>query len=298
MRARYYDPASGRFLSRDPVWPRPDDPLSLNPYQYAVNNPLLHIDPTGLLDGPLPQVALEASIQSVERSILRQLGITFPRVPGLLRADQSVLLGYVVPMILIMQQFYLIQPEILNEELLRIRLQQENLARYNQLTQVLKSNPFAFLGLLGVARSYDPAGSFLVHPALAAVPNAALYASVELGAIVRLGQSLRAQTDAVERYAAGLRQPHVQAFADLVPIAIQQLVFGQVIIPPREFPRGVAFVNGQLVTPKLLDLVHGIFEREKLYEDLADDGITPEELVDDLLDRLGVGGSSYDYEAY
>lgn len=47
MRARYYDPATGRFLSPDPIWPR----LSgLNPYQYASENPLKNIDPLGLQD--------------------------------------------------------------------------------------------------------------------------------------------------------------------------------------------------------------------------------------------------------
>ena len=50
MRARYYDATTLRFLSRDPIWPMLTDPLRLNPYQYAMNNPLLNIDPTGLSD--------------------------------------------------------------------------------------------------------------------------------------------------------------------------------------------------------------------------------------------------------
>jgi RHS repeat-associated protein len=48
MGFRYYDPASARFLSRDPLWPKLSDPQSLNPYQYAANNPLQNLDPSGL----------------------------------------------------------------------------------------------------------------------------------------------------------------------------------------------------------------------------------------------------------
>ena len=47
MRARTYDPAAARFLTRDPAWPVLTDPASLNPYQYAHQNPLRYIDPQG-----------------------------------------------------------------------------------------------------------------------------------------------------------------------------------------------------------------------------------------------------------
>ncbi len=45
MRRRYYDSASARFLSRDPVHAL--DPRALNPYQYARGNPLTYTDPVG-----------------------------------------------------------------------------------------------------------------------------------------------------------------------------------------------------------------------------------------------------------
>ena len=51
MRARYYDPATSRFLSRDPKWPRLGDPLSANPYEYAARNPMRFIDPLGTEEG-------------------------------------------------------------------------------------------------------------------------------------------------------------------------------------------------------------------------------------------------------
>lgn len=44
-RARYYDPASGQYLSPDPLG-HPDGP---NPYAYAAFNPLRFVDPEGLL---------------------------------------------------------------------------------------------------------------------------------------------------------------------------------------------------------------------------------------------------------
>jgi RHS repeat-associated protein len=43
LRARYYDPATGQFLSRDPL-----EDSTLQPYAYADNNPTNATDPTGL----------------------------------------------------------------------------------------------------------------------------------------------------------------------------------------------------------------------------------------------------------
>jgi RHS repeat-associated protein len=40
MRARFYDPETGRFVSQDPIW-------STNLYPYANNNPLMFVDPMG-----------------------------------------------------------------------------------------------------------------------------------------------------------------------------------------------------------------------------------------------------------
>jgi RHS repeat-associated protein len=47
LRARYYDPANGRFLSRD-TWPIDlQNPIELNRYGYTANNPVNHSDPSG-----------------------------------------------------------------------------------------------------------------------------------------------------------------------------------------------------------------------------------------------------------
>ncbi len=47
LRARYYDPATGRFISKDPVRGFPNLPQTLNPYTYAINNPVRYTDPSG-----------------------------------------------------------------------------------------------------------------------------------------------------------------------------------------------------------------------------------------------------------
>ncbi len=47
MRARYYDPDTGRFLSKDPIRFRGGD---VNLYRYALNNPVNWVDPLGLFN--------------------------------------------------------------------------------------------------------------------------------------------------------------------------------------------------------------------------------------------------------
>jgi len=47
LRARYYDPASGRFIGEDPAPARAYQPATLNRYVYSLNNPVNLLDPTG-----------------------------------------------------------------------------------------------------------------------------------------------------------------------------------------------------------------------------------------------------------
>ncbi|HLF77756.1 MAG TPA: RHS repeat-associated core domain-containing protein [Dehalococcoidia bacterium] len=49
LRARYYDMASGRFLSADPVLGLLGDPPTQNRYPYVLNGPATYIDPFGLI---------------------------------------------------------------------------------------------------------------------------------------------------------------------------------------------------------------------------------------------------------
>ena len=47
LRARYYDPSTGRFLTPDTLMGQLNDPLSQNLYVYCSNNPVFYIDPSG-----------------------------------------------------------------------------------------------------------------------------------------------------------------------------------------------------------------------------------------------------------
>lgn len=50
MRARWYDVATGRFLTRDPLAANAGVPASLQAYGYASGNPVARLDPSGLRD--------------------------------------------------------------------------------------------------------------------------------------------------------------------------------------------------------------------------------------------------------
>lgn len=53
MRARYYDPEVGRFITKDPIWLAG----GVNLYTYVVNNPLMFVDPLGLGKVDLSEVS-------------------------------------------------------------------------------------------------------------------------------------------------------------------------------------------------------------------------------------------------
>jgi len=52
--ARYYNPMTGRFLSRDPLEGQSDGPASLHKYRYADGDPVDLSDPTGEAAAPVP----------------------------------------------------------------------------------------------------------------------------------------------------------------------------------------------------------------------------------------------------
>ena len=60
LRARYYDPSIGRFISADPYLGRMAEPVTQNRYIYVHNNPLLYADPSGMCVGPLIVVCAQA----------------------------------------------------------------------------------------------------------------------------------------------------------------------------------------------------------------------------------------------
>jgi RHS repeat-associated protein len=71
LRARYYDPVTGRFLSRDPEDGDPTDPASMHKYVYADGEPVDGLDPTGriattgegfFVPGRRPRLSTERSL--------------------------------------------------------------------------------------------------------------------------------------------------------------------------------------------------------------------------------------------
>ncbi|GGA52555.1 RHS repeat-associated core domain-containing protein [Dyella nitratireducens] len=84
MQARYYDPATGRFLSIDPVAPTGGDTFNFNRYAYVDNNPIVRTDPNGRESASLTLQGLSA----IEQDQAQQ-------PPGEVAQAQSVILGAV-----------------------------------------------------------------------------------------------------------------------------------------------------------------------------------------------------------
>ncbi|MEA5574578.1 putative Ig domain-containing protein [Calothrix sp. UHCC 0171] len=75
LRARYYDPATGRFVSRDSFEGFNNQPLTLHDYYYAKNNPTIFVDPSGniaILENAFIQGGLvgtlSASVAEIDRT--------------------------------------------------------------------------------------------------------------------------------------------------------------------------------------------------------------------------------------
>ena len=61
LRARWYNPVTGRFMSRDSDDGNPTDPASLHKYLYAGGDPVNKIDPTGRYAGTAGEMPIPAS---------------------------------------------------------------------------------------------------------------------------------------------------------------------------------------------------------------------------------------------
>ena len=71
LRARYYDPSIGRFLSRDDIPGTAINPQTQNRYPYVLNNPANLLDPSGLCVFGLPcpdpvEDAIECTLNRVD----------------------------------------------------------------------------------------------------------------------------------------------------------------------------------------------------------------------------------------
>ncbi len=96
LRARYYDPLIGRFISKDPVKGYLTIPQTQNPYAYALNNPINLSDPSGEQVVQACYAVYQAVVANVPRYYgitndfarrvgehLSQKGITIEAIPGL-----------------------------------------------------------------------------------------------------------------------------------------------------------------------------------------------------------------------
>ena len=76
LRARYYHPGIGRFLTTDAVEGFPTDPMSLHRYLYGNNNPIYYFDPSGKIT--LHETLMVASgisvLSTIPLSILENMG--------------------------------------------------------------------------------------------------------------------------------------------------------------------------------------------------------------------------------
>ncbi len=70
LRARYYDPGTGRFLTKDPFPSTPIEPMSYNQYIYVSGDPTNLVDPLGLF-WPLDEVdeAKKRVVKPVKRFV-------------------------------------------------------------------------------------------------------------------------------------------------------------------------------------------------------------------------------------
>lgn len=95
LRARYYDTATGRFMSRDTFPAQRTQPQTLNQFAYVMNNPTTLVDPTGLnselnhgsvgVDALVEELVLQDCIKlTVVAIALLALAVGFLLLPSLL----------------------------------------------------------------------------------------------------------------------------------------------------------------------------------------------------------------------
>jgi RHS repeat-associated protein len=112
MQARYYDPATGHFLSTDPVKPAAGDTFNFNRYAYVDNNPIMGMDPTGMDDDCGPGCTIMRRLQNwydgigkgelsggsgMPTKLLGQAQATTTYVDGEIHEDLSTAAGAAAP---------------------------------------------------------------------------------------------------------------------------------------------------------------------------------------------------------
>ena len=73
--ARYYNPATGRFLSRDPLDGKYWDPASLHKYLYSRGDPMNRIDPSGRADAAEYPLLLQVAVATTASLIVYKAAV-------------------------------------------------------------------------------------------------------------------------------------------------------------------------------------------------------------------------------
>ncbi|RME02236.1 MAG: RHS repeat-associated core domain-containing protein, partial [Bacteroidetes bacterium] len=99
LRARFYDPATGRFNRLDPFAGNISDPLSLHKYLYTLSNPIMGIDPNGRVTFSISGLASSIGVLTIVNGIVGGAvgsvrGGARGAVGGFLGAATATLLGY------------------------------------------------------------------------------------------------------------------------------------------------------------------------------------------------------------
>jgi RHS repeat-associated protein len=82
LRARYYDPNTGRFISTDPVEGSLTSPVSLHRYLYGNDNPISYRDPSGefALTGVLSDITLQDLINAIYVVGVPSVGVVLGKI--------------------------------------------------------------------------------------------------------------------------------------------------------------------------------------------------------------------------
>jgi len=83
MRARFYKPSLGRFVSEDPVW-------FANLYVYSNNNPFVLIDPTGKIFKKISEEVIKETVRAGTLTIKHSIGKGFSYAKGFFRGSLSI----------------------------------------------------------------------------------------------------------------------------------------------------------------------------------------------------------------
>lgn len=93
LRARTYNPGTGRFLTSDTFAGNNEDPLSLHKYLYAEDNPVNGIDPSGHdfdLPTTLGAISVAVGLAAFDLAAVSQVSVNYQKYFGLSAQDRSM----------------------------------------------------------------------------------------------------------------------------------------------------------------------------------------------------------------